>query len=356
MPRTSYETWHCDVCGEPFTPTLGRKSGGLGLVRCDRPECRAALASRLRREQEARKFEQAAAGRQAVEEAVARLETVAPDAERAAERPVSHPEPHGRTRGLVISDLHSPFQEERFLEMALATDADWCIIVGDPMEQYAFSRFVKFKPVTWQEEETATREVLTRIAKRFERVICIPGNHDARLVKSVANSVPPAILHRLLSAGHALDPLAEICEQVGIQYPRKFDQYGNELSWMHQIGDAVFLHGEIYSSTGTNFVPRRIEERLRQHAASWDLKPWRLAAQAHTHNLSWTAINAGQLVVETGCLCQTHGYQTEPTMKGLPQRHGWVTLEQRDGVTDLSSVRVHWADEMAGNVDTCAQV
>jgi hypothetical protein len=53
---------------------------------------------------------------------------------------------------------------------------------------------------------------------------------------------------------------------------------------------------------------------------------------------------ADKLLVEGGAMCHVHGYQLQARIAGRPQRNGYVTLEQKNGVTDINSLRLVWLD------------
>ena len=90
---------------------------------------------------------------------------------------------------------------------------------------------------------------------------------------------------------------------------------------------------------------RSVEEWFRDQHEVLSLAPWRVLLQAHTHQASAVYWASDKLMLETGCLCTTHGYQLQPKIGGRPQRRGYVTLTQSaEGVTDLNSVRFVWLD------------
>ncbi len=53
------------------------------------------------------------------------------------------------------------------------------------------------------------------------------------------------------------------------------------------------------------------------------------------------------MLIEVGCLAQMQGYMLKPKIGGRPQRAGYVTFEQVNGVTDLNSVKFHYLGEEA---------
>jgi len=53
---------------------------------------------------------------------------------------------------------------------------------------------------------------------------------------------------------------------------------------------------------------------------------------------------ADKVLIEGGCLSLVHGYQLQARIAGRPQRVGYVTLDQSNGVTDINSIRLVWLD------------
>jgi hypothetical protein len=113
------------------------------------------------------------------------------------------------------------------------------------------------------------------------------------------------------------------------------------LGWMTQVGDLIVTHAEKFSSVPGSAI-RKIEEGLADFDHVYNLKPWRVLLQAHTHAYSLIPWHADKLLGESGCCCLTHGYQMTARMGGRPQRQGYVTLTQHDSKTDLNSVRFRW--------------
>jgi hypothetical protein len=92
---------------------------------------------------------------------------------------------------------------------------------------------------------------------------------------------------------------------------------------------------------------RAVEEWLADNESMLGLQRYKLVCLGHTHAYSQLYWRAGQMLIEVGCLCQTQGYMLKPKIGGRPQRRGYVTLVQHDGVTDLNSVRFHSFDAEA---------
>jgi predicted phosphodiesterase len=246
----------------------------------------------------------------------------------------------------VCSDLHAPFQDMRafaaFLERTKG--ADLCIVAGDVQDHYAISRFLKYEAVPMSQELAAAQMIFEKLSETFPKVIVVSGNHDSpRFEKLLADRLPHEAIDiiRHLTGGtlSTIDVMVRQFPNVTAAKNRVAGRF--DVNWYHQEGDLLVTHAEKFSVVPGSAM-RSIESWLSDFEATLGLQPWRVVCQAHTHALGWFPWKADRLLVESGCLCMTHGYQLSARIGGRPQRLGWVTLEQSNGVTDLSSVRPRW--------------
>lgn len=271
--------------------------------------------------------------------------------------PCRRPARVGRLKLLVVPDIHAPFHERGMIAEMLSreSDADVAVIMGDIGDGYAFSRFIKYENVTFEQELAAVTQLLETFSERFPRVVLIVGNHDApRLEKQLRDRLNPEMVQAIQAmTGGTLDPIEALCRQ---RFPNvELASHGvgrHRVRWMTQIGDAIFCHAEKYSITPGAAV-RKIEEWFADMEGHLKLAPWRVIFQAHTHMFSWIPWHADKLLVEVGCLCQVQGYTIGARIGGRPQRRGYVTVEQTDGKTDINSVRIVWldAEQPVGRID-----
>ncbi len=89
---------------------------------------------------------------------------------------------------LILSDLHMPKHDSSFLnqvlDVAVAWDLSQLVLAGDVYDMDALSVFDKERAEPTTEEELKEgSEILCRLARRFDRILWIAGNHDTRLVK-----------------------------------------------------------------------------------------------------------------------------------------------------------------------------
>src|SRR3972149_10814896 len=92
---------------------------------------------------------------------------------------------------VVCSDLHIPWHSppalEHMCETAVALSVPTLVIAGDLIHADALSRFDHFQdtpPIAL--ELRSARSVLDALENVFEHIIIIPGNHDQRIAKSLA--------------------------------------------------------------------------------------------------------------------------------------------------------------------------
>jgi predicted phosphodiesterase len=251
-------------------------------------------------------------------------------------------------RIVIASDFHAPFQCNRSVAELIAREkdrTDTLIIAGDFTDSYSYSRFVRYEPITAEMEWAACDALLGQLSAAFPEIVCIEGNHDARLERHLRSQLSPDVMFAIEQlTGGVLDPFKAMAKR----YPNvRFQghQVGRHgCGWFSQFGDLIVSHAEKFSRVPGSAL-RSIEEWFRDQHDTLGLKPWRVLSQAHTHQLSSVYWGADKLLVESACLCATHGYQLQAKVGGRPQRRGYVRLEQSaDGVTDVNSVRLVWLD------------
>lgn len=253
-----------------------------------------------------------------------------------------------RQRIVIASDFHAPFHcPEAVAELITreAATTDTLVVNGDLMDFYSISRFVKYEHVPIEQELAATDALLAQLAGAFKDVLIVSGNHDApRFEKQLRGILTPEMMHviEFLTGGNlsVIHALAKRYSNVRFS-PIHVDRF--KVTWAAQVGDLICAHAEKYSKVPGSAL-RGIDEWFTDQDHALGLQPWRVLVQAHTHQLGAFPWKADRLLVEGGAMCQLHGYQLTARIAGRPQRRGYVTLEQRDGVTDLNSVRFVWLD------------
>lgn len=254
----------------------------------------------------------------------------------------------GRLRILVVPDLHAPFHDPAAVAAMLEREKniDICVLMGDIGDSYSLSRFLKYETVAYEHELAAVTLLLQTFSERFPIVRVITGNHDGpRIEKQILERLNGDMVAAIRSmTGGTLDPIEVLCRRFpNIERVNPSTVNGHKLRWMTQIGDALFMHAEKYSSVPVSAM-RSIDSWVTDFEDVIGLDEYRVLVQAHTHALSWNPWKSNRLLVECGCLCQNMGYQFTPRMGGRPQRRGWVVLEQVDGKTDINRSRPIWWD------------
>lgn len=267
--------------------------------------------------------------------------------------PCKRPARIGRLKIVVISDLHAPFHDTAALAhiCTAEADADICVVLGDLGDGYSLSRFIKYEHVSYEQELAAVTHLLERFSETWPLVRLIEGNHDsARLEKRLRDQLPQDFITAILAmTGGTLSPLVALARKLpNVEVAGHTTAGGRSVPWLAQIGDCLFCHAEKFSKVPGSAL-RGLEEWLTDMEVHLGLQPWRVVIQAHTHQLSWMPWGADKLLVECGCVCTLPGYAVGARISGRPQRTGYVTLEQVDGVTNLDSVRVHWLDHRSVN-------
>jgi predicted phosphodiesterase len=263
--------------------------------------------------------------------------------------PSKRPVNIGRQKILIASDFHAPFHHQEYVAAMFERekDADLLIVGGDLQDFYSVSRFTKYENVHFEEEMAAVTLLLEEMSQRFPRVLIVEGNHDRpRFEKQLRDRLDKEMVDVIsFLAGGNLSVIAAAArrfpniEMVKNRIDGRFD-----VSWYAQVNDLIVSHMEKFSIT-TGSTLRGVEDWFTNFERVVGLeKDWRVIVQAHTHAGGVFPYKANKMLVESGCLCRTHGYQLTPRAGGRPQRQGYVTLTQNDGRTDVNSVRFVWLD------------
>lgn len=254
-----------------------------------------------------------------------------------------------REKILVIPDLHVPFHHKAAIAHMMRNDgdADRAVVMGDVGDAFALSRFIKYTHVPYQEEITALVQMFEQLSAAFPQIDLIAGNHDGlRLEKALRTALDADFMAAVnFICGGVLSPVDAIASKFRNVRLSGHRVDNHNVRWFTQIGDALFTHAEAFSRV-PGAAMRRIEEWVTDMERTLRLNPWRVIVQAHTHQLGLFPWLSDKLMVECGCLCETHGYQLSPKLGGRPQRLGYVVLEQTKGVTEINSVRTVWLDDV----------
>ena len=154
------------------------------------------------------------------------------------------------TKITIISDLHSPFEDQKALEATLKhirkTRPALLILNGDILDCYKISRFVKdpeSRNLTY--EIKYGRNLLNQIQKSIDNetsIVWMDGNHEMRLQKYVWSKAPE------ISGLISISQLMGFAER-GIEY----HQYGYALN----IDNIVIKHGNRVSSVSGGYTVKK---------------------------------------------------------------------------------------------------
>jgi predicted phosphodiesterase len=258
-----------------------------------------------------------------------------------------------RQKILVVPDLHAPFHEAQMFADMLERekDADKVICIGDLSDSYALSTYTHYRRVSFTEEWASVTLCMQALSERFPEVEIVIGNHDARLEKRLRERLSEDMVDavRYLSGG-ILCPITALSKRYpNVKVAKHSVPNGDSVDWFTTLGDVWLGHPEKYSRT-PGAALRFVDEWLADNEAALGLSRYRLIVMGHTHTYSQFLWRAGTMLIECGCLCQQQGYMLKPRIGGRPQRRGYVTFEQTDGVTDLNTVRFYSFDHAAERV------
>jgi predicted phosphodiesterase len=196
-------------------------------------------------------------------------------------------------KALIISDVHIPYHDLVALTAAMQAGkkagCDTLIILGDLMDFYQLSRFLKDpRARSVAEEINDTKQFLRVAAEMFPRVIWKYGNHDERYENYLLTKAP------------------ELLDVEGVSLPSllKLSEMGVEVITGKRpiyAGALTLLHG--HELNGGISAPVNIARGLFLRAKA-------CAIQGHNHQTSeHSEVDVRRKLVTTwslGCLCQLH--------------------------------------------------
>jgi predicted phosphodiesterase len=219
-------------------------------------------------------------------------------------------------------------------------NADKVICIGDLSDSYALSTFTHYRRVSFSEEWASVTLCLQALSERFPTVSVVIGNHDARLEKRLRERLSEDMVDAVsYLTGGILCPVTALARRYpNVEVARHTVQGGESIDWFTTCGDAWLGHPEKYSRV-PGAALRFVEEWIADNEHALGLSRYRLIVLGHTHAYSQFLWRGGQMLIECGCLAQQQGYMLKPKIGGRPQRRGYVTFEQTNGVTDLNTVK-----------------
>ncbi len=135
-------------------------------------------------------------------------------------------------RSIFLSDIHlgtRACQAERLLDFLREYDADNLFLIGDIVDFWAMSRAIHWTPA----QNTFVQKILRR-ARRGERVVFIPGNHDEALREYVGVAFGDIEVH-----AEYVHELAD-GRRFLLLHGDEFDQITRHHRWVAVLGDVAY--------------------------------------------------------------------------------------------------------------------
>lgn len=225
---------------------------------------------------------------------------------------------------LSLSDLHAPFDNPDVIIDAIENhgDADVLVLNGDILEQYAVSRWGKSKTILLEWEYKVAIEWMKLFSEIFEEVHLVRGNHDDRLSKYLSNAVDPMV--GFMMNNDVLTKLADgqdFNSKGKLEKIHDFDNVyysGGLLGWYTKIGKCIFAH-----PSGSSGIPMRTV--ISAATSLMTSEDFQALIIGHTHKMG-KIIWRDKLLIEQGCCCVPLDYQSDGTMKYLPQAFGYAVV------------------------------
>jgi UDP-2,3-diacylglucosamine pyrophosphatase LpxH len=164
-----------------------------------------------------------------------------------------------RFRTIWVSDVHlgSAHSKAAELRAFLSTvECETLYLVGDIVDFWKLR-----KRVRWPASHTALVADVARLAHNGVEVVYIPGNHDVEfrghgIIRMAGVEVRDEVVHTTADGRRLL-----------VTHGDRFDDYGEESSWLVAIGDRAYVFS-MWLSEGVHIVRRTFR---RDH---WSLSLW----------------------------------------------------------------------------------
>lgn len=247
----------------------------------------------------------------------------------------------------IICDTHCPYENREVLAAFVARGPyDLVVHGGDLLDWYAVSSFVKYRHVDPKLEIQHGTWVLETLAGIAAEVEVVSDNHSRRLLKAVMRAnLPTGLMELLQMFAPELDLFALMTE--GLPNVKIANPVGivEGVHFFGQYGDLVVAHADSASK-----LKLRAAENLDAWLTEWKetlgLKPWRVVAQAHTHQLGVAYGHGGhKMYLELGACVTVEGiaYALNGKVGYRPPVPAFTVLEQErrndTWETDFNSVR-----------------
>jgi predicted phosphodiesterase len=210
--------------------------------------------------------------------------------------------------GVVLSDVHCPFQDQSVCRMALSFIREHrpgtIHLLGDIADFYSVSRFTKdpSRKEDLQADLDATSVFLKKVrdAAPSAKIIYTEGNHEFRLQRYLASEAKALAMLRSLRIEKLLN-----FDELGIVFRQQDQPY--------RVGQLLFTHGQL--------IRKWSGATAKGHFERFGC----CVIHGHSHRLGsfyHRDINSTYAAWENGCLCGLNPeYTTAPDWQ-----HGWSVV------------------------------
>lgn len=230
---------------------------------------------------------------------------------------------------LALPCIHIPFHLEKHLDAVIQAnnDADDLVILGDFLDMYAVSTWVKNKAVALRKEYDLALYYLNKWRKIFPKVHLVKGNHEHRLNRHLNRAIDTEIkwlfnaeILQKLACGDVYDDYGTVKEQLPFDNVEYKDPTGRD-AWYKQIGKTLFCHPfRGYSLLGKTVLTAA--QRFRERDFDFDT-----VVLAHTHR-QFTGNWGSTVLYESGCMCLEMDYAVEGAIQYGPATIGYTVIYQ----------------------------
>ena len=230
----------------------------------------------------------------------------------------------GRGNGLVISDVHMEYHDERALDLAInwaiqRNFTDFLLINGDFIDAHRISKFeTDPRRRRFSEEVEAAKSLLTVFKSLFKRVVYKEGNHEARFEAYMRHKAPELLGVEKFTLRSIMD-----LDEIGIEHVHH--------SQIIYAGRLTILHGHEYGKGLTNPVSPARGMSLKARSCT-------LSGHLHKTTTQNDPTIRGELIScwSTGCLCELHPEYA--TLNGWD--HGFAEMSFDGDSFDVSALRI----------------
>lgn len=245
-----------------------------------------------------------------------------------------------KSKTIVECDLHAPFTDIELVRKTFNENANNCMIIGDLLDNYSTSRFVKrtldnINPIN---EFARTIRLVIDICSHFNNVYYLEGNHCQRLAKKLFEVIPLDLLP-FFEESH-FNILREILDIIPNLHLVSLKSNGREYSFLYQDNDILYSHVEkSYKDTG-----KTVLEVNKMLLADWygelNLKPYKCLIQAHTHRSAYYPNEGGRTLIQMPAMIDKKSYAFDyaysSNFRGKPAVNGYYVL-YKDGKNNFNA-------------------